>query len=153
MKGLFEDAGINGVETFKILEISQSCEICKKYKKTPPTPIVGFPIAKVFNESVAMDLKEWKHGSQKTWFLHLVDHATRFSAAAVIYSKRKEVIIDNVFKKWINIFGKPKTILVDNGREFANNVFVDFCENLNFTIRTVAQSLWSNGLVEHHNEK
>ena len=42
---------------------------------------------KNFNETVALDLKEW---SSNTWFLHMINHLTRFSASCVIKSKHKE---------------------------------------------------------------
>ena len=114
-----------------------------------PKPIVGFPLAKEFNETVAMDLKHW---SGNTWLLHIIDHLTRFSASCVINSKRKEVIVQKIFIIWIAIFGQPLSFLVDNGGEFANDEFVTFCENMNIHIKTTAaESPWSNGLVERHN--
>ena len=63
---------------------------CFKHNKAKPRPIVGFPLAKCFNETVALDLKEW---SSNTWFLHMIDHLTKFSASCVIKSKYKEVIV------------------------------------------------------------
>ena len=55
---------------------------------------------------------------------------------------------------WVyNLFGCPKKFLVDNGGEFANSEFKDMCENLNINfITTAADSHWSNGLVEKHND-
>ena len=38
--------------------IEQKCEICKKYAKTPPKPVGTMPMAKEFNEKVAMDLEQ-----------------------------------------------------------------------------------------------
>ena len=38
-----------------IKELDTKCEICLKYKKSKPRPIVGFPLAKSFNETIAMD--------------------------------------------------------------------------------------------------
>ena len=58
-----------------------------------------FSLTHNFNDTVAMDLKHFK----KIYILHMISHATRFSAAAIIYSKRKKVIIDNTFKHWIVI--------------------------------------------------
>ena len=134
-----------------IEEISQTCDICKRYKKNAPRPIVSFPLAKVFNETVAMDLKVFKNNS--IYFLHIIDHLTRFSAAAVIKSKKPEVIMKNFFQIWISIFGCPNTVLSDNGGEFANHQFMDMCENLNVRfITTAAEAPWSNGLVERHND-
>ena len=37
-------------------DITSTCDICIKYKKTRPQPAVGLPMASNFNETVAMDL-------------------------------------------------------------------------------------------------
>ena len=153
LEKLLKDAGIVEEDMFHLLQtITESCRICKQYKKTPARPVVGLSLAHVFNDTIAMDLKEWKEDSRKTWFLHLIDHATRYSASSVIHSKRKEVIVEEIFKIWIRIFGHPKKVLVDNGGEFDNSEFIDFCENMNIKVKTTAaESPWSNGMVERHN--
>ena len=79
-----------------------------------------------------------------------------YSSSCVIYTiKRERRSCKKLFENWITIFGDPAKILVDNGCEFCNKEFVStFCENLNIRIctsTTVAESLWSNGLVECHN--
>ena len=144
-------AGINNKELFDAIDVvSQQCNTCKRYKRVSPKPIVMFPLANEFNETVALDLKTYENNS--IYFLHIVDHATRFSAASVIRSKRSEVIVNQFFKIWVAIFGQPQKVLSDNGREFANSEFVQMCENLNINyITTAAESPWSNGLVERHN--
>ena len=106
----------------------------------------------MFNETVAIDLKEWTKAKDKTWFLHLVDHATCFSQSVIIKNKQKEVIVRELFKMWIAMFGDRKKFLVENGGEFYNDVFRDFCENLNITIKiTAAESPWNNGLIKRRN--
>ena len=131
--------------------LDDSCSICKKYRRPKPRPVVGFPMAKTFNETVGMYLKECSH-SPKIWFLHLVDHATCHSASCVIYTKRKQEIIKKIFQIWISIFGSAKKFLVDNGGEFDNDEFRSLCENVNIGIcTTAAESPWSNGIVERHN--
>ena len=75
-----------------IEDVESKCEVCTKYKRPSPKPIVSFPLAKEFNETVAMDLKVY----DGHYILHLIDHATRFSAATVISSKTKENIISKV---------------------------------------------------------
>lgn len=152
LKLLFKDAGIEDSEYDTLIEdISNNCEICLKYKRVPSRPVVSIPLARDFNEAVAMDLKEWdKIGN--VWFLHLIDMATRFSVSTVIYSKEKQVIINNVVEKWIGTgLGCPKKFLSDNGGEFANEAFKDVAENLNITVlNTAAESPFSNGLCERN---
>ena len=125
-------------------KISDECDICKKYRRTPSKPIVSMPMAREFNETVAMDLKEWKKG--EIYFLHLIDMATRFSRSAVIYSKEKRVIINKIIEIWIGTgIGSPQKILCDNGGEFANAEFMNMCENLN--MRMICRAAESPGSV------
>ena len=149
LKELLTNAKVKDKEILKMVEqVSSNCDICKRYKKAPPKPIVTMPLAKVFNENVAMDLKDF--GSKKV--IHLIDHVTRFSAACVIPSKRREVVVDAVLKIWVSIFGSPKKILSDNGGEFNNEDFNEMGEKLNTKITsTAAESPWSNGINERHN--
>ena len=148
-----KDANVKDPETYDILhDVSNSCYVCQQYKTASPRPVVGLSLAHVFDETLAIDLKEWTECSTKTLFLHMIDYANRYSTSSVIRSKRKEVIVDEIFKIWIKISGYPKKILVDNGGEFDNQDFCDFCENLNITMKTTAaESPWSNGMVERHN--
>ena len=39
-----------------MIGLIDSCEVCKKYKRNPAKPVVGFPWSKVFNEIVALDI-------------------------------------------------------------------------------------------------
>ena len=53
---------------------------------------MGFSLAHEFNETVAMDLKQFRG----VYILHMVDNATRYNARAIISSKQKEIIIDKI---------------------------------------------------------
>ena len=133
-----------------IIEITNNCDICKKYKKSPPRPVVTLPVATEFNQMIAMDIKVFKNND--IYFLHVIDHLTRFSAAAVLRSKKAEAVLKSFFQIWVAVFGIPQTILSDNGGEFANKDFIDMCNNLNIKFKTTAaEAPWSNGLVERHN--
>ena len=131
-----------------IRKVTQECKICQEYRKPPPRPIVGLPIASRFNQCIAMDLKQFKN----VHLLHIIDHATRLSAGAIIRSKKPSVIVNEIFRHWIGIYGAPESILSDNGGEFNNPEMREFGEKLNINIKTTAaESPWSNGLVERHN--
>ena len=55
---LLRNAGLLNDDIRRInKEVVAHCEICKQYKKTPARPVVALPIAKKFNDVVAMDLK------------------------------------------------------------------------------------------------
>ncbi|KAA0197823.1 hypothetical protein HAZT_HAZT003652, partial [Hyalella azteca] len=98
--------------------VTRNCETCIKYKKQHPRPVVALSMAKTFNETVAMDLKVWRIG---TYFLVLMDLATRFCRAILIRDKKAETIIKCLFTDWISLFGAPKQFLSDNGGEFNND--------------------------------
>ena len=68
-----------------------------------------------FNDIVSMDLKQWSY-QDGIWLLHLIDHATR--ASCVIRYKNREVVIGEIFKIWIRIFGTAGKFLMDNGGAF-----------------------------------
>ncbi|CAG2191491.1 unnamed protein product [Mytilus edulis] len=150
LKTLLKDAGGYTKEHLDCVdEITEGCDVCKKYKKTPARPVVSLPLATEFNEVVAVDLKEWK---PNTYFLHLIDIATRFSLATVIKRKTPDVIADKIMSLWIGSgMGPPKRFLADNGGEFANEIFRDMCANLNIDVmNTAAYSPWQNGICERN---
>ena len=146
---LAKDAGSDDKELFALIkEIAEKCETCKRYSKPKLRPAIGFSLAKEFNDVLSMDLKDYNG----TKFLHMIDHSTRFSAASIICSKRKETIVDCIFKYWVSIFGCPKRILSDNGGEFNNELMRDLGELLNARVMTTAaESPWQNGITERHN--
>ena len=108
------------------------------------------PLASQFNHTVAaMDLKSYANG---VWILHLIDTFTRYSAACVVKSKDKDVIVEAIFKIWISYFGRPKRFYADNVGEFNNDIYRYICENLNVVIgSTAALSHSSDGLFERNN--
>ena len=150
LKNLLKNAGVVNSNTFELLhEVCSSCEICLKYKIPDQKPIVGFPLAAGFNETVAMDLHELGHN---VWYLHLIDEFTWLSAASIIRSKDPSIIIKNLINHWIRIYGLPEKLYSNNGGEFNNSELQDMAENLNITVKTTpADSPFSNGLLERHN--
>ena len=131
-----------------VKEISRSCKVCKEYQRPGSLPVVGLPMATEFNEVVAMDIK-FLNGKM---ILHLIDHLTRFSAAAILSSKKPNEIVDKIFKIWICVFGPPTKFLSDNGGEFNNATIREMSERYNITVKTTAaEAPWSNGLCERHN--
>ena len=146
---LLKDAKIEDKETYEMVkEAEEKCQTCLKFKKPKARPVVGLSLARDFNEMVSMDLKFY----HTIPWLHLIDHATRFSSACVINNKRKETIIESIFKFWIGVFGSPKAILSDNGCEFQNEAMRELGNLLNIEIKTTAaEAPWSNGITERHN--
>ena len=147
---LVSAAGLgNDLELINAIKyISRKCGVCSVYRKSSVKPIVSMPLAADFNEVVALDLKFYNGKI----ILHLIDHVSRFSAAAVVKSKKPNEIIAKIFRCWISLFGPPKRYFHDNGGEFVNAEFLELCDSFNIVVlTTAAESPWSNGLCERHN--
>ena len=132
---MLKNDGVVSSDTFELLlEVCSSCEICLKHKKPNQKPVVGFPLATRFNETVAMDVHELGHS---LWCLHLIDEFTRLSAASIIRSKDPSIIVNNLINHWVRIYGLPEKLYNDNGAEFNNSELQDMAENLNITVKTM----------------
>lgn len=149
LKTLIRNSGVHDkvIETL-VDEVSQNCDVCKRFMKPAPRPVVGFPLASEFNDTVAMDLKM----INQRLILHMIDHATRYSMASLVPNKKPETIVQAVMSHWIRVFGTPKKFLTDNGGEFVNSLLTDLADKMNINLKTTAaESAWSNGICERHN--
>ena len=149
LKNLLKNAGVENRQYDTIIEdVSENCDICLKYKKVKPRPVVGLSRGRYFNDIVAMDLKKLHTDCT---ILHMIDMATRYSSAGIVKDKDKSTIVKAIFGKWISLFGTPNKFMADNGGEFANGEYVDLCENVNIETQfSAAESPFSNGMVERH---
>ena len=89
------NAGVKDGQFFDILqEFSSKCDVCLKYKRKNPRPVVGLSLAKESNDVIAMDLKPLNN----IYILQLIGLSTRYSNAVVVRSKHKDVIVKNVLQ-------------------------------------------------------
>uniref|UniRef100_A0A7M5XEQ1 Integrase catalytic domain-containing protein n=1 Tax=Clytia hemisphaerica TaxID=252671 RepID=A0A7M5XEQ1_9CNID len=153
LKTIVKDAEIKDDELLRLIDqVTEECDICTRYRKARARPVVSLSLSKEFNGCLAMDLKFITINDKKYIVFHMIDLFTRYSAASVIKSKHKEVIVDEILKHWVAIFGSPQSIFADNGGEFNNELLRDVAELLDVSIAsTAAESPWSNGVVERHN--
>ena len=151
LKQLLIDAKIEDNESHSLVEeITNGCDTCVKFKRTPSRPIVSMNMASEMNDIVALDLKEYKKND--IYFLHMIDLATRFSRTYITRSKEPKVIVEGIITTWLGSgLGAPRKFLCDNGGEFANNTLLDLCKNMNIEImHTSAYSPFSNGICERN---
>ena len=148
---LLKDAGVWRDEFQCDLDgIYNKCQTCKLYAKTPARPVVSLPMARSFNEKVAMDLKIWKGGK---YILHLVDMFSRLSVSVFVPDKKPHSIIEKVMVNWVAVWGLMETMLFDNGGEFSNDEMREVASVLGVEICTTpADSPWSNGLCEKNHQ-
>ena len=147
---LLKKANVQDKEIYDVLtKVTNDCELCAKFKKTPSRPAVSLPLASDFNELISVDLHQLE---QSVWYLHIIDIFTRFSAGCIVRTKDASVIGDKIIKNWIGIFGPPKKLFSDNGGEFANEHITQLAQQFNIELMTTAAyAPWSNGICERHN--
>lgn len=148
---LLKNAGDRRPETQKeVTGIVDNCKICLKFKKPPPKPAAGLPLATTFNETVAVDLHQLE---KNLWYLHIIDEFTRYSAGGIMKNKTPKEFVTKFIQLWISVHGSPKCLYSDNGGEFCNEEVKEMAENFNIELKnTPAESPWSNGLLERHNQ-
>ena len=131
-------------------DFQKNCDFCKRHKsKETPHRKVAIPQGDKFNDLLAMDLKKLNCG---IWIVHFIDTVTRYASAAPINSKGADEIMTKLFERWISVFGRPLTIMSDNGGEFVNESFTEMCAVMNINFKTSpSESPWCNGTVERHN--
>ena len=144
---LMNDAGVWRDEFKDDLDkIYSDCKLCKVYTTTPPRPVVSLPMARNFNEKVAMDLKKWRD----QWILHLIDMWSRLTISAFIRRKKPSEVLDKIMMRWVGAgFGVMQGILSDNGGEFSAEEVREVASILNVQVCTTAgESPFQNGLCE-----
>ena len=129
--------------------IMKSCEGCIKRLRNPDKPVVSLPMAKSFNEKVAIDLKIWKD----KYILHMVDMWSRLTISCFIDRKKPKEVINMLMEKWIAYYGVMGAVLNDNGGEFTGEEIKEVKDILNVVdLTTGAESPWQNGLCEKNHQ-
>lgn len=129
-----------------VTDVQAKCDVCKMYAKTPARPVVAMPMAKKFNEKVAMDLKKW--GDR--WILYLIDMWSRLTISVFIDRKRPQDVIEKIMTHWIGAgYGVMGAVMTDNGGEFHADEMREIASILNVEVCTsAAYSPFQNGLCE-----
>jgi len=90
---------------------------------------------------------------KKTYLLAIIDDSTRMVMHAEFYDTQRLPILEDCFRKALLQFGKPKDILVDNGKIFISKWFKLACAR--FGIRHIKARPYSpqtKGKVEKYNQ-
>ena len=99
LKLLLKDADLwlGEYKTYLETEYSKCREsgLCK-FKDKVIRPVVALPLARDFNDRVALDLKYWKG----QWILHMVDMWSRYTVSVFVPRKRPSDIIYAIMTDW-----------------------------------------------------
>jgi transposase InsO family protein len=131
----------------KINQIINKCEIClaAKYDRSPyRVPLSGPMLAKRPFDVIHIDVFSF----DKNKFLTIIDLFSRYTQAYFIEDSTAITVI-NKLRHYFNHQGLPKKIVCDEGVEFKNNVFQEFCKLFKIDLHfTTTQNSNSNSPVE-----
>ena len=100
-QNLFNPAGKLRGKKKLILDFLDKCDVCRRYRRTPPRPKVGLPKSQDINEVVSMDLKILKKSGIKEIGILYFHEFSKLTKGQVIDNKNKETIIKGIESKWI----------------------------------------------------
>ncbi|GJV03552.1 reverse transcriptase domain-containing protein [Tanacetum coccineum] len=137
----------------EMIRTCNDCQIHRPVPRNPQHPLTPITAPWPFYKWGIDIAGPFPEGSGKVKFLIVaMDYFTKW-----IEAKAVATITGNQVKKfvWDNIvcrFGLPGEIISDNGKQFSDNPFKDWCDKLNITQRFASvKHPQSNGLVERAN--
>ena len=136
------------------------CPVCERFLKVKRTPRAGLRSMDVGGrgDCLAMDIVGGRDSFPLTprghrYILTMIDCFTRYAIAVPLVDQSAEVVIAAVIGNYITVYGTPRRILTDQGRNFESEEFAKFCNLFRiFKIRTTAYRPQSNGICERFNQ-
>ena len=136
------------------------CPVCEKFLKIKRTPRAGLRSMDVGGrgDCIAMDIVGGMDSFPLTprgnrYILTIIDCFTRYAVAVPLVDQSAEVVIAAVLNHYITVYGTPRRILTDQGRNFESDQFAKFCVLFRIAkIRTTAYRPQSNGICERFNQ-
>jgi transposase InsO family protein len=133
----------------------KECEACQLTKLGPgqgKLPLISTVVGD-FNERIAVDLiGPFPESRGFKYVLTVQDCFTKWSEAYPLTKKKTALVVDALNTQWISRFGMPKTILSDNGMEFAGKIYKGMMKQLGIQILNSSPYYpRANGMVERLN--
>jgi len=121
-------------------------------------PVLKPLISDGFLKHVEIDLIDFRKIACNTctkphqWVLHVIDHYSKYSWLYALHSKCTEEVIEALQQQFY-LFGFPRVLHSDNGREFKNTKMADFCQmNSIKQVHGSPRTPTTQGLVERNNK-
>jgi hypothetical protein len=100
---------------------------CQLTKKNTSKPKLNPIISEQFWERVQLDLIDMRSSPAKsghTFIFHAMDHFTKWHVLQPLLRKDKESVASCLLTHVFPIYGLPKILQMDNGREFVNSLIL-----------------------------
>ena len=111
-------------------KICRNCETCLKNNKAMAQnhPAIAIPIKGIF-DTISMDYSFGFATTEEGFIgiLVIIEYLSKYPWIVPVKSKTAEETATHLFK-YISIFGAPKVIISDEGKEFVNEVIHNLCQ-------------------------
>ena len=127
---------------------------------------MSLPVPKEVSDQVHIDLlEEWDCQGARYYIVHMIDHASRFQMGQVLPNKSTASVVNFIKTRWLPVFGPPRVMVADQGKEFVSWEFEQLCsENSILLWHCAVQALGKMDFVnvevafyvqswEHHQEQ
>ena len=126
------------------------CSVCQEQKKPKSRRPASLPTPKDVGDQANIDLVEvYDSTGEKFYVVHMIDFCTRFQLAEVLRGKTAADVLSFIRKRWLPIFGAPRVLVADQGREFISWDFEEFCSAHSILLwHCGVGAPWQNGICE-----
>ena len=116
-----------------VLEVARKfhCVASQRYHKPNSPSPSQVATSTTFNDTLQVDVFWIKLGDKKFPILSMVDVATKYQAASVIYGERTQDFLHALEKGWLRHFGCPQVLVTDKGRGWASDEMLNWTSSMN----------------------
>jgi len=126
------------------------CSLCEEKKRPKSRRPATLPTPKDVSDQVHIDVVEMFDINNKRFYVvHCIDWTSRFQMAEALEHKSSEAITKWFRERWLPIFGAPRVLVADQGREFVSWEFQELCDQIGTLLHHIpVQAPWANGICE-----
>ena len=126
------------------------CSLCDEKQRPKSRRPTALPTPKDVSDQVHIDVFEAEDAQgQKVYVVHAIDWTSRFQMAEALQHKSSAAISKWFQERWLPIFGPPRVLVADQGREFISWEFQELCDRHSTLLHHIpVQAPWANGVCE-----
>ena len=146
MHSLLLAAGVSKLVLDQIEGVTDTCRICRLWKRPTHKSIASTRLSTSFNETVQVDLLF----IEDLVILHALDECTRWSSAVTIPSKRTADVLSALISSWFRLFGPPTVLIADHEGALLSEESAVMMERWGTSFRPKPVGSHANMVERHH---
>ena len=126
------------------------CAVCQERRAPKARRPATLPTPKDCGDQVHIDIFEVEDLTETRFYaVHIIDAVSRFQMGEILADKSADSVVQFVKRRWMPIFGPPRVLVADQGREFVSWKFEEMAaQHSTLLWHTAVQSPWQNGICE-----